>query len=268
MIPLRTTPATAAAQLRDTAARTTQVSIGGRPAEQIRNDYLNWADQAELLLGNHFTASFVEDVIRTRDYWLFRTKASSEPRLVGEICTELRRQERRLMDLALQLDELERRWSGDHPTEVLAVPDTNMFLRTVPFWDLPLDQYLGTEAVRIVLPIVVIHELDGRKRQKNTEKAARTALRWLYGVLPKDPSQRAALRANVTIEVWADDGPLVPDPDALIIEMAGQLAALSSSPVRLVTHDLAMRIRAQGRGVEAVYLPEDATIPAPSGPVP
>jgi rRNA-processing protein FCF1 len=261
LIPLRTTAVRAAEQLFHTAALTTQVSIGGRSTDQILRDYLNWTEQAGRTLGNHFAESFVDDLIRTRDYWMFRTASGSEPRLAGEIAAELRRQERDMLELKQRLDALAIRWGASVGT-VIAVPDTNMFLRPVPFWELPLDQYLDAQTVCTVVPVTVVHELDGRKRQNNTREAARDALRWLYRTLPNNPSARAEVRPNLTVEVYVDDDRFVTDPDASIIEVAHQLATLGPAPVRLITRDLAMRIRARVRGVEAVYLPEDPTVPA------
>jgi predicted ribonuclease YlaK len=116
-----------------------------------------------------------------------------------------------------------------------------------------------------VVPLIVVHELDALKYQNSTRDAARSALRWLYGSLPRDPARRAAI-TDGTLEVLVHDGPLRVDPDAVVIDVARWLGTVGTTPVRLVTRDLAMRVRAQAAGVQVAYLDGDRVSPAP--PVP
>jgi predicted ribonuclease YlaK len=73
------------------------------------------------------------------------------------------------------------------------VPDTNMFLDQEPFETIDWATLFGAQIARIIVPIVVIHELDRLKRQGNqaTSRAARHALSWLKDVLPTSPGTKS-----------------------------------------------------------------------------
>jgi predicted ribonuclease YlaK len=116
--------------------------------------------------------------------------------------------------------------------------------------------------VRLVVPLIVVHELDRLKRQGNstTAKSAHAAVRWLLDVLPHDPSQRSqplpgSTQRRTTIEIYVHDGPTrPPDTDAVVIDFARRLRAVSEMPTVLVTRDLNMRVRAAAQSVDVRQL--------------
>lgn len=117
--------------------------------------------------------------------------------------------------------------------------------------------------VRIVLPIVVIHELDRLKRQGNNtaQLMARDALKWLSATLPMTPKGPPVKISEqvpaTTIEAYVTDGLSRPlDADGVIIAVTDWLQAVSGRPTKLVTRDLGMRLRASAGGIEAVQLPD------------
>jgi hypothetical protein len=237
----------------------------GRTTEQLHERYLDWTDEAERLLGNVFPEDVVSDLIHTSNYWAFRAASGASPRLTPLILREAESRRRALSELLAELQAEQYRWQHPPGGATLAVPDTNMFLQAgAPFQDIDWPTALESQSnVRIVIPLVVIHELDRLKRQGNqtTSTLARTSLRWLERNLPMRPSARSAkLTAGfpeTTMEAYVQDLPTRPeDADGLIIRFTRQLGRISELPTKLVTRDLGMRLRAAGLGVDAVQLPD------------
>jgi rRNA-processing protein FCF1 len=135
----------------------------------------------------------------------------------------------------------------------------------------------GAAAVRLVLPRLVIDELDKSKESGSSQ------LRWraghTLGVLDElldDPLGRAVLKERdpdffdtaevgrvprdaVTLEVLYDDPYHVrlTDPDDEIIDRAVALQGYAGQKVRLVTMDTSMRLRARMRGLRVHKPPRD-----------
>jgi len=234
----------------------------GRGAHDLRDDYLRTSEALQRKLGN-ILDDLDPSLIQTETYWWIRAADSAAPRLIPLILSEAEALEARLTRLGNTIEQEHRRWADT--SCILAVPDTNLFLNpTRPFdqidWAIELDS--SDVGIRLVAPLIVIHELDRLKRQGNNTaaKAARHAIRWLIDVLPHDPVGRSAPLASpgkrdITIEVYVHDGPTrPPDPDAMIIDFARQLGPLSGLPTCLATRDLGMRLRAERHGVDVRLL--------------
>ena len=237
----------------------------GRTDEQFLERYLDWTEEAERLLGNVFPEDVVSDLIHTSNYWTFRTASGTSPRLTPLILREAESRRRALSELQAALQAEHHRWQYPSGGATLAVPDTNIFLQAgTPFEDIDWPTALESRSnVRVVIPLVVIHELDRLKRQGNntTSTLARTSLRWLQSNLPMRPTGRPAKLAaglpETTVEAYVQDTPTRPeDADGLIIRFTRQLSRVSELPTKLVTRDLGMRLRAAGLSVDAVQLPD------------
>lgn len=256
---------TAIRQLRLTAQEAANVAGGsaGRTPIQIVDHYLAWAENVERMLPNVLDVDLVDDLVHTQRYWALRTARGDEPRLTPTVLAEMERRQRALNALAAELEGERLRWGPGAST--LVVPDTNLFLpQDAPFAEIDWPSLVQSdEAVRLVVPLVVVHELDRLKRQGNstTAKLARTSLRWLLDVLPRDPQARSgplsAVARPTTVEAYVHEGPSRPeDADGLIIEVATWLATVSSQTTVLITRDLGMRLRAVALGVDARQLPD------------
>jgi len=238
-------------------------NVAGFSTDRVLANYRDWAQQAERLLGNVFTRDAVDDLVRTQRFWTLQSATGEEPLLISMVLAELAERRQAMEDLVTQLCKVHARWC-QAGFDSIAVADTNMFLRAeAPFEEVDWLGTVGGSALRLVLPIAVVHELDRLKRQGNntTQSMARQSLRWLYQNLPRDPAGRTgelAAAPGVTVEVFVHDGPTrSPDVDALTIDVARWLGIVSDVPVKLVTRDLGMRLRAQTIGVHAVQLPDD-----------
>lgn len=252
-------------QLRSTAQEAGNVagaSVGRTPI-QIVDRYLAWAENAERMLPNVLDVDLVDDLVHTQRYWALRTARGDEPRLAPTVLAEMERRQRVLDALAAEL-ELERlRWGTGAST--LLVPDTNLFLqKAAPFAEIDWQSVVQTDGeVRVVVPLIVVHELDRLKRQGNSTTAtlARTSLRWLLDVLPRDPQARSgpltAAAPSTTVEAYVHDGPSRPeDADGLIITVTAWIATVSSRSTLLITRDLGMRLRAVALGVDTRQVPD------------
>lgn len=235
----------------------------GKASEQILSRYLDWTEEAERMLGNAFALDVVSDLVHTDNYWALRASSSDTPRLIALVLRELESRRRRYDSLVEALTKERRRWQ--HPSAMLVVPDTNMFLEEgAPFQDIEWPKAVESQGnVRLVVPIVVVHELDRLKRQGNstTAKLARAATRWLLETLPLQQPNAQSLKLaadfpETHLEVHVEDLPTRPeDADGLIIRFARRLSQVSGQPTKLVTRDLGMRLRASLLGVDAVQLP-------------
>lgn len=258
-----TTAEQAVAQMRRTVQEAANVAgaSAGRTPIQVVEHYLRWAEDAERMLTNVLDVSLVSEILHTTRYWSLRTSRSDDLRLTPTVLVEMESRRQHLERLVKELDLEQQRWSGGSAT--IVIPDTNTFLREgEPFEGINWPTVLRSDVeVRLVVPLVVIHELDRLKRQGNsaTAKLARAALRWLNSTLPDDPAGRSAPLSTatpiVTIEAYPHDGPARPaDADEVIIEVTRWLGIVAGLPTMLVTRDLGMRIRSRAAGVEARHL--------------
>jgi hypothetical protein len=162
----------------------------------------------------------------------------------------------------------------DQPGRV-AVLDTSAFHEGGDFWtadwvarvkaDSP-DVGLRGLPVRLVVPLLVIEELDGQKRHPNGDvrKAARSILRQLR-TLPRVSTSTVAdvLRLNdrITLEILLDErGHMrLGDNDAEIIDRAVHVRRIlpPQRSVILVTGDLSMEFRAIGLGMDTHLVSRD-----------
>lgn len=235
-------------------------ALRGTPP-QLMEQYISWAENAETLLRNVLEADSVSEVVHTPSYWALRTTTSEILRPHPFVASELERRHQQLERAAQELDDERVRWSG---AATLVVPDTNVLLDEVGVENIDWPAVIGDGTdVRLVIPIVVVHELDRLKRQGNStaSKGARRALKWLASALPIDPGSRSSkFRAGTpatTIEIYVHGGETrPPDADATIISVTRCLSWWNTAT--LVTYDLGMRIRATNAGVVAIRLPEES----------
>jgi predicted ribonuclease YlaK len=115
--------------------------------------------------------------------------------------------------------------------------------------------------VRLVVPIVVIDELDRQKYGDGIlAKRAATAIRYLDRQLTgSTPGAAVPLAKNVTLEVAFDSVPnqAAMDADRRILMCAADLDQLRpEAGTRVLTNDTNMRLRALHLGLRTLALPE------------
>jgi hypothetical protein len=194
-------------------------------------------------------APIVSLVVRERDVWVDRLRGASEKL-------------RQLKDFVMR------------PGRV-AVLDTSAFQEFERFWKADWAKVAGADPphvskpglpIRLVVPLLVVEELDGQKRHPNgrVRQTARETLRHLRE-LPRISTDAVAnvlrLDDRVTMEIFLDDPThtRLPVNDAEIIDRAVELRSLFpvSRRLILVSGDVSMEFRAEGMGLKARHVARD-----------
>ncbi|MGA2531388.1 MAG: PIN domain-containing protein, partial [Acidimicrobiales bacterium] len=132
--------------------------------------YVQWIMEAERLLTPHFIRRDVEDLLLTPRYWEIRRAREGYPGVNNLVRQEA---EARLEDLTVLRDALTALRDRFAGAERVLVPDTNVFLHHTFFLEAPWGDLCGGGQARIVLPLVVVDELDRLKTSRNSKVAER-----------------------------------------------------------------------------------------------
>ena len=145
---------------------------------------------------------------------------------------------------------------------LIVVPDTSAFLEGVYFTDLDWQELIGADArepMRLIVPVVVIEELDKHKRGRDrVQGRARSVLRRMWELGGSDPERIARIPGRqLTVEVFLDGAWHVRRPvnDDEIVERALTVGEITGREVALATGDYKMLYRASAAGLKAVLVP-------------
>lgn len=249
--------------LREIAMKAGNVRGRGLIPGDLLEAYLEWTERAERKLANELPHSEIAELIFTRRYWALRNLGRGAARLLPLVDAEIQRRQEQLTEAADELENVMHQWRRDEA--LLVVPDTNVLVEQeeaideLDWWEIA--SWSGD--VRVVVPLLVVDELDGLKRggQRIRGRAAFSIAR-LSTLLAQDSESRVVLagteEAEVTLEVLVDPPghERMTDPDYEIIDRASHVSQLSGRPVRVVTGDLGMQLRAITQGLETIYLPQ------------
>lgn len=151
----------------------------------------------------------------------------------------------------------------------IVVPDTSAFVEGEYFTDQNWQSLVGVgaaEPVRLVVPILVVEELDDLKRGRDrTQDRARSVLRRMWE-LNSDARTAAALPGSrpVTIEVLVDGSWHVRRPvnDNEIIQRTLFIGEITGRDVILAAGDYSMLYQASSAGLKAVLMERTCTVAA------
>lgn len=233
--------------------------------EPSRNQYIKWVDNAYQQLRSLFADDRLAEGLLGRSFFeLQRIDADtsrSGPAAWTMLTREVRVQLERLQAAEDHLRKL--KVFAERPGEIV-LPDTSALVRGVWFEHFDWATELALPSpVRLVVPILVVEELDNLKDRERATKAADRArrvlkrLRELCGaVFPGHPAPIPD-RAGTTIEVLVDDDwhERRPNNDGEIVHQVQYIGALTGKDVTLVCVDAAMEFRARSRGVRAWSMP-------------
>ena len=239
------------------------------------NAYQRWSNSEVRRLGNLVHAGDLDLLVTTPRYWILQAlDPMSHGNLSGFVELEL---DERIRDLAAARDELA--FSIDYWTNrpgVLAFVDTNVYLHHDVYFD-EIDwrsalHVAQSEPVRLLVPLVVVDELDRSKRSPSSKKVSRTnneevrtrariTLRRLDALFSNGSQTRAVVSLEpheVTLELLLDDPRHVrlSDADAELIDRAQALRTLVGRDVHVVTNDTGMALRTGPAGLRAQRLPD------------
>lgn len=242
--------------------------FGGGGEPQV---YVNGLHELEDQLRNVFGAAEIFQQLYT-DHYFYLLSATSGPRANMILNTEIARLRRILTDLATQLEMLLP--LAERPGHIV-LPDTNGLLQCETFDSLNWTEEVDEKAVRLVLLMPVIREVDGKKSAgKNVGLAERavTVQKAIFRYLPQIQQQGfAQLRPGVTLEIFRD----VPGStrnhvsvDETILEQAAFLRQLvGADRVGVATRDIGMHISAHDHGIKAHWISEKNWLPRAPKPV-
>ena len=251
---------------RPSAAASGPVNAHG-PAQARFTAYLEWVSNAIRMLENRLSEADINRLILTAGYERLLSAAAAltggdigtQRALNDMLNLELRQRIIAFEEAAKDLDSQIRRWTVG---TVFTVADTGVYINhEQKLRELDFAALLGVPAgvpIRVLVPIIVVDELDGLKRVKDEH------VRWraghTLGVLDeiiRDPRQPGQLRTGVTLEILFDPPWHVrlPINDDEIVDRARAAQALAGADVTLLTFDAGQSSRARYAGVPAVKLP-------------
>lgn len=264
-------PREAAEELRRQEIEVGNVLTAGHTGQEVLDAYLLWAINAERMLRNHFAPPSISALIFTQRYWALQTSGSVNWPLVKSLVdAEIADQRERLKQEKALLDEAQTRWMRGR----LVVPDSSAVIHGPKLWEWEPAADLGLRdmPVQIVLPMLVLDELDDLKEntKQHTRNRARQTLKWLAVNLGSSQSFLArkgystegteglVVRGDVQVDVMLD-GPghtRLAIADDEIVDRAADLAALSGRDVTFITNDTGQGYRARLAGLDVSMVAE------------
>jgi hypothetical protein len=226
--------------------------------------YLKWVDDAQTTLRRVFSDNDLESALLGRGYWhICGAELRVHPwgRLINEELVAqvgnvgMEPPEGHIGSALVHLRLLGRLAQGGGP---IYVTDTNALLHYTRFDQLEWRQRTGAECVRLVIPLVVVDELDAKKYARRVEfrSRAREILTVMDRLLDLAPGESAQIQPGVTFEVLSDEAGHVRAPavDQEILERCAFLAQVTGQPVHLITGDSGMRLNAKSQGLTVLRL--------------
>jgi hypothetical protein len=272
--------------LRSISSAATNVFGGsGATAQVYALQYLDWAGQAARMLGHQISEKDLISLVLTRRYEMLASSfgtighPSSEAQRVVRDLVRLEVGER-IKDLDEAIKTLESYWRRWASVTDLVVLDTGFYIKhpkKLEEADIATAADLGGTQVHVLVPMVVVDELDSLKQ------ASKQHVRWRAGysvavldrVFKPTTSARpvGGLRRESTITT--PDGPVVlggvamellfdppghmrlPINDDEIVDRAVAVQAVAGRPVTLLTYDTGMSTRGRNAGLKVRKLTED-----------
>lgn len=250
------------------------VRTGGGTSTERVNAYRRWSVETTSSLRYVLRQRDVDRLVLTPRHWaLHALDPAAHLGAAGLVQLELDTRLDELQAAVAGLDLLLARWSAHRGA--LVVADTNVYLHHAdPFeridWAglLPGLDYTG---VHLLVPLVVVDELDRQKQGRSDRRVvrngketvrtrARTTIRTLEELFA-DPAAVATVSPEpspVRAELLVDPPGHVrlPSADAEIVDTARATQDLYGSPVTVVARDTGMVFRARAAGLLAVRLTE------------
>jgi PIN domain len=229
------------------------------PADVVRDRYLIWTESAERELRNLFSKPEAPPWLHSPRYAQVRELQSRSVRAAAFLGTEIDAQAAWLDNLIQQLCKLVA--LADRPGQIV-VPDTNVLLHYQQFDQIDWCRLIGSEAVRLIILVQVVEELDEKKYagRQDLRRRAGKILKALDKFLDQPTADPIEVRAGVTLEILSElpDGPGSQDydQDGRILAACQTLQQATSGSVTLVTGDRAMRVRARAHGLAVYQIPD------------
>ena len=247
------------------------VSVFNKAGIDRFHSYLGWANAQVRMFAGRISQHDIERLIQTRGYWALRT---SDPAALGDnlsetISREMEAQKYALENAAKEVNAELQRWHGKGHDPVALILDTGLLERyaeqldSVDWHDIA--DLRPHRFVYLVIPRVVLDELDRHKQSKNTSEQgrlvrvrARAAIKALWAMFgTRERPNTFAHAASVPVregrfELLNDsiDHVQRADPDGEILDRSRTLRPYL--PVKVITFDTGMALRGMAAGIDVV----------------
>jgi hypothetical protein len=252
--------------LRDTEAAAADAgNVGGTASDRLLA-YLQWVNASVRMLSSRITPADVDRLVLTRGYERLLAAAGSlssdvpavQRVLSGMLTEELRQRAQALGDAIRGLEGTVARWPGSEA--LFTIPDTSVYIEhedklealdfaaLLPGWK--------DKTVRVIVPLIILDELDGLKRSGDARRRWRAGYTLAvmerafespaYPGLLRQPS-RDPERGGVILDLLFDPPghSRLPIADDEIIDRARAAQALAGTTVTLLTFDTSQAARAR-----------------------
>lgn len=257
--------------LRDIAAKVHDAGNVHGPAHARVTAYLEWATNSVRMLEHRVSTADIDRLVLTRGYERLLATAGAltgadvgtQRVLNGLVDHEIQQRSQTLEEAIRDLDAQGRRWPQG---SAYAVADTSFYiehddkLRDIDFAPLLPGAWLD-KPVTVIVPIIVLDELDGLKRRGGTTHVkwrASYTLAVLDDIFAK-PGTQAILRqpaadgtrGAVLMDILYDPPrhERLPINDDEIIDRALAAQGLAGTPITLLTFDTSQAARARHAGL-------------------
>lgn len=228
--------------------------------------YLRWASDNVDRLRWQLDAGDVDRLIRTPFFWAAIGMDGQDPLASKLVSGEVDARRTDLQKAIQSIETFRRRLTGDDPAP-LVLPDTNVLLEHPDQleqvdWHLLARPYVRQlDQVHVLVPLLVVDELDDAKRVNRTKSRARTVLKTVYRLAAQEGAPHLHLSELPDRgAAWLDVISEVPGHHRLeraddeLVRIAGQLSSLLDRPVIFATYDTGAALRASAAGVTHVHL--------------
>jgi rRNA-processing protein FCF1 len=253
------------AALNESVASLSRQQDGHIPFDRL-NSYLTWAHDEVRRFGLMVWSEDIDRLILTRRYWSLQglDPASHGPTLNDLLNLEWDERKRDLEATRDSLRQEIRCWQSR--SGALVLPDTNVYLQHRETfdsvdWTAIMDK--RDEEIYLLIPLVVVDELDDNKRSNKLDLRgrARDTLRRFERlsiqsgagvVIPSTQLSHPTVRAEILMEDAQHRR--LPRADDELVDVAIATQILSGRRVLLVTFDKGMAVRGRSVGLEVRLL--------------
>ena len=254
--------------LRDAATAGTN-GLSGQ-GDTIIVNYLEWVGSQVRMLQGVLTPHDLDRLLTTPRYWATLDNPIPTSTIVSAVMDEVQHRVRLLRAAADAVDGEVRAWRPQGKHTDFVVPDTNFWVNVrddlgTLDWHRLLEgadgrSYPSGEEIRIVVPMLVIDELDGLSHKGDKRDKVSGVNKYLYGLLGDDPGITQTVRpgtgghGDVTMQLLFE--PLghtrLPNSDDELVERVVVLRdfmALAARRVFFLTYDGGAAFRSTNAGL-------------------
>lgn len=236
-----------------------EMGLGNLASVDVPSPYLEWVERAETQFRHLFVDDTLAEGLQSTRYFHIRQLIpnSIQPRKAPFILAEVDLQKKNIQETITQLKSYSS--LAERPGYPLVL-DTNAFMHYTIFKDIDWAKEFEHAQVRLIVPLIVLDELDDKtfSHNKRIAKRADQILRTFDLYMEDLTSEEIVnIRGNVSIEILKDDvsHQRRTSNDSEIIDRAQFLHQVIESPVTMVTGDRGLRVRCHARQIPVKMMP-------------